>query len=260
MSNNIKVAILAAGFGNRAKKYFEETGQQEIPKGLIGDKKGVPILKKLLDKISVLGQIGTDLKVSLISNHKFFDQYQQWIAKNYPDQITIHDNQATTNEERRGALVDLADLFEKEQWWGEKIIVLPSDIHLESFDFIDFKNFCEKHSNGMVMVVREFEISEIAGQKGCAQIGNNNRIISFEEKPEKPKSKYGAVPIYYYSPVAQNALREYIKDKPLKDVDAPGNITKHFLSQGIPVYAYVITVDTQDVGTPDSIKKYLELE
>jgi len=245
-----KALILAGGFGIRLKRMSEN-----LPKGLIP-----------CGETTIIGRIIKDLqqtpgvhKTGLISNDKFYHQYQAWLKKEGLDsKIKLINNEVKLPEKRLGAIGDLLLALDTLSWWNNHILVLPSDT-LYSFRVNDLLRFFFKHQ-GMVTVVRKFkDKSEIANRLGCA-ILQGKRIVKFVEKPTNPPSFYGAIPFYVYPVNILPMIRKYQEED--QSLDTPGAIIPWLIRKEVPVYAFITDQPTLDIGKPEDLTKaktYLQL-
>lgn len=240
----INVIILAAGFGTRLKG-----AGLHIPKGLISYK-----------KTTILGKMVKDLlkadsfkKIILVSNSKFYPQYQKWVKENkLTKKVQIINNHVNEPEKRLGAIGDLIYAIDKMKL-RDDILVLPSDT-LYKFKIKDFLEFASKH-HGLSTAFRYVKNTNIIkGRFGCAEI-KENLVVSFEEKPAKPKGHYLAIPFYYYPKKSLRYLRMYKNDG--GSLDAPGSIISWFIENKIPVNGFITNNPTLDIGTPKELKQVI---
>lgn len=235
------VVILAAGFGTRLSK-----AGLNLPKGLIpyGDS-------------TILGELIEDLlstnsfkKIVIVSNNKFHNQYKKWLKKqNYAKKISLTNDKVDEPEKRLGAIGDLLFAIQKLKI-NSDVLVLPSDT-LYNFKIKQFTDFAKKQNcfSTAFRYVKDKNI--IKNRYGCAEV-KNDKVISFEEKPENPKGHYLAVPFYFYPKKTLRLLEKY-KDGG-GNLDAPGSIISWFIKQNIPVGGFITNGNTLDVGTSKELK------
>src|SRR5690554_4896461 len=95
----MKAIILVAGYATRLYPLTKDK-----PKALL-EVGGKPILEHILEKISAVDVID---EVFLVSNARFFDQFQQWVdSYSFHRPIRVFDDGTYTNETRLGAIGDL---------------------------------------------------------------------------------------------------------------------------------------------------------
>jgi glucose-1-phosphate thymidylyltransferase len=128
------------------------------------------------DIIVVTGGQNSGDFLRLLSNGKDFDLHR------------IH----YTYQEGEGGIADalrLAEPFVE----GEQICVVLGDNLIEN-NIIAAKQAFEKQAKGAHILLKEVPDPE---RFGCPEI-SNGRILSIEEKPKAPKSKYAVTGIYFY--------------------------------------------------------------
>ncbi len=241
----MKAIILAAGYGTRLGEFGEET-----PKGLITGSDGKTLLDRVLAEIFSLHEFPTAENVLVVSNNRFFDQYQDFLQKNYPAVELLNDG-SSTPEERLGALGDLALALNSKNWWNDDLLVLPSDTYFE-FKLSQLVRLA-KEKPGLVTIVRDLkDKSLIENRLGCAVL-RGTEIAEFVEKPTEAPSSYAAIPFYFYNADIVPKIKDYIAAG--GSTDTPGSIIPWFLQEGISVHALKIDSETLDVGTLPDVEK-----
>ena len=91
-------------------------------------------------------------------------------------------------------------------------------------------------------------------QMGVVELGEDNRVVGFVEKPAQPKTNWGAPPFYFYKKETLALIKQYLDEG--NNPDAPGHLIP-WLIERTPVYAYTFDVMTIDIGTP---KTYAEAQ
>ena len=81
------------------------------------------------------------------------------------------------------------------------------------------------------------------------QIDAQGKVISFEEKPEKPKSSLVAMCFYYFPKAALGLLDEYLKKS--KNTDKAGDYIR-WLSEEKGVYGFKFQGKWYDIGSVES--------
>ncbi len=230
--------LLAAGFGTRLGEFG-----QTIPKGLIVSRNTTLIERVIRDVQGIPDLVS---KRAVVSNERFAKLYSQWLQEHgYTDSFRFLSDGTTEPEKRKGALGDILFCLEELSWWDEDLLVLSTDTYYE-FSMKEFAQFA-KEKGSFATVVRDMgTIEQIRNRLGCAVL-EGDRIASFVEKPANPPSTYAAIPFYYYSKQALQALRSYAVSG--GNLDAPGNIIPWFIQQEIPVFAFKTEGTTIDVGT-----------
>jgi glucose-1-phosphate thymidylyltransferase len=175
----MKGVVLAGGKGSRLYPLTRVTNKHLLP---VYDRPMVyyPIQTLvdagIKDIIVVTGGQNSGDFLRLLSNGKDFDLHR------------IH----YTYQEGEGGIADalrLAEPFVE----GEKICVVLGDNIIEN-NIIEAAKSFEEQASGAHILLKEVPDPE---RFGCAEI-SDNRILSIEEKPKKPKSNHVVTGIYFY--------------------------------------------------------------
>ena len=104
--------------------------------------------------------------------------------------------------------------------------------------------------------MKQFDDMEMIKQLGVVLLDEENKILDFTEKPQKPKSNKAAFATYIYKKETVPMFEQYLKEgnKP----DAPGNFLA-WLYQRKPVYAYVMNGECYDIGTHKAYEEVQEI-
>ena len=179
--------ILAAGYATRMYPLTEN-----FPKPLlkVGDN---TIIDWLIDDMESTGKVS---KYVVVSNHKFIDKFQKWHSESkLKDKIVILDDGSTENDNRLGAVKDIAFVI-NELSIEDDLMVLAGDNLLEFSlqKFVDY--FYEKQAT---CVMRYFEEDVARLRKtGVATVDENDKITKMVEKPQEPESNWAIPPFYIY--------------------------------------------------------------
>lgn len=234
----MKALILAAGYATRLYPLTENTPKALLPV------KGITILDYILEKVEKIKDVD---EIIIISNEKFYNNFVEW-SKTYKGKLPIDiiNDHTTSNETRLGAIGDI-NLAIKERDINEDIIVLASDNYF-SFDLNKSLNYYKEKDSDVI--IGTFASEEVLRQKkyGVAEIDSFNRVIGFEEKPEKPKTNIIIHAIYLYKKETLPLFNQYLDEGNNKD--SPGNFPSWLYTKK-PVYCHIATGDCIDIGTLD---------
>ena len=241
----MKCIILAAGYATRLYPLTKNK-----PKPLL-DVAGKPILEHILEKVSKVTDIN---EVFIVTNDRFYPCFIEW-KKGYrfPDKIHIVNDGTTTNENRLGAIADLQYTVDK-MGIDDEIMVLAGD-NLFDFELYDFVEFYRRKPADCISV---HEINDVERLKrtGVVEVDRKWKVVSFEEKPENPKTNLAVPPFYIYKKETLPLISEYLKEG--NNPDAPGNFIPWLIKKK-DVYAFKFEGERYDIGTPESYETVIRL-
>lgn len=234
----MKCLILAAGYATRLYPLTEN-----FPKPLL-DVGGKTLLDWLVDDLNTSGAID---EFVVISNHKFARIFEEWAAKK-KFRVTVVDDGTDTNETRLGAVRDIEFAINR-QGLDTDMTVIAGDNVLD-FSLTKFLDYCVEKKASCVM--RYFEPdAKTLSKRGVLEL-DGDRVISMEEKPEKPKTQWCCPPFYYYTRKDAKRIGDALEDG--CGYDAPGSFIA-WLCRKSPVYAMEMPGSRYDVGNLESYTK-----
>lgn len=199
---------------------------------------GRPVLDWIFDKVR---EVELD-DVHLVTNTRFAGQFEEWAADKG---VIVHDDGTTSNDDRLGALGDIALVLDEAGWDGEDVLIVAGD-NLFDYSLRDFVDFwAGKAPGASAVAVYEHPTRELLSQYGIVELDTDDRIESFVEKPEKPPSNLASTATYLYDRAHLALLRAYLADG--ESPDAPGNFIA-WLHSRAPVYGYRFSGEWLDIG------------
>lgn len=240
----MKSVILAAGYATRLYPLTEN-----FPKPLLKVGKQ-SILDRLIDDIDDLPELNEHI---VISNHKFIQHFEEWKnSRKFIHKVTILDDGSTANENRLGAVKDIAFAIEKCEI-NEEIIVLAGD-NLLDFSLKNFAGYQKTKQTACIMRHYESELKKLQ-KTGVATVDENGKVLEMQEKPEEPKSNWAVPPFYIYTKDDLKYITSAVNEGKC-GVDAPGDFIAWFCGQR-PVHAWEMTGHRHDIG---DLKSYEEAQ
>ncbi len=239
--------ILAGGFGVRTQGILHNK-----PKSLIKTADGRTILDHVLADLLKEKRI---THITLVSNAKYFDLIKNHVCSRYPHrEIKVLNDGKSDPPDRLGALGDLAFAFRNVPE-TPSYFVLPSDTtYWKSFTLKSFLDYASVQGNVFVTVARDVKDPEIIKNRfGCLSMNDDNRVISFVEKPSTPMSTFAASPFYIYRKPHKKLLEAYLLSN--GPADSPGFFIPFLLAHRKKVKAFVTTNNIIDAGTPNDIER-----
>ncbi len=237
MSLFMKAIILAAGYATRLYPLTEKTAK---PLLLV---KGQPIIDYTLEKLENCVQIS---EVFVVTNDKFFNDFVLWQqSKKSKKKITVINDKTKENGTRLGAIGDIDHVIQTQHAYDD-LLVIAGD-NLFSFEIEEFLKYYDQKQTTLVALFDTKDKKTIAARLGCVEIDKFQRVVAFEEKPEKPKTTLAATACYIFPHEDLHFIREAISQR---HFDRPGDLIK-FISAQKPVYGYLFSGYWYDVGTPE---------
>jgi len=233
----MKCVILCAGYATRLYPLTLNT-----PKPLL-DVRGKPVINYLIEGILRIKDID---EIFVATNDKFYNNFVSWKDKFYPAQrIHIVNDKTKNNEDRLGGLGDLKLVLDEERI-SDDLFVLAGD-NFFNFDLNKFLGFFREKKRNTIGLYNLKDISK-AKEFGILELDRDNRIISFEEKPQKPKSTLISTALYLFTKEELKKIQEYMKTSSPKE--GPGYLIPYFLKSQ-DVYGYVFDGEWYDIGTKE---------
>ena len=243
----MKCLILAAGYATRLYPLTENFPKPLLKVGGSVDETGAPVPEKtildwLIEDIHTGGQVD---EYVVISNHKFAHHFREW-AEHHPLPITVVDDGTSSNETRLGAVCDIQFAVDK-LGIRDDCLVIAGDNVLD-FSLCSFIRYAQEKGTSCNM--RYWEDDEKKLRKaGVAEVGENDLLISLEEKPEHPKSHWCTPPFYLYRAEDVLRIRDAIADG--CGTDAPGSLVA-WMCRHSPMHSMVMPGSRYDIGNLES--------
>ena len=237
----MKCVILCAGYATRLYPLTLNT-----PKPLL-EVKGKPLLNYMVDNALNVGVVD---EIFIVTNNKFYEHFLKWKDDFYPDEnIAIVNDETKSNEDRLGGLGDLKLVLNTEEIEDDLLLLLGDNL----FDFdlgkiVQFFNDKKKNVIGLY----DLKDFENASNFGVLETDESGRIISFEEKPEEPKSTLISTGIYVYSKDELSKIYDYMKTG--KPKEGPGYLIPYFM-QSQDVYGFVLDGKWHDIGSKETYEE-----
>ena len=105
---------------------------------------GRPMLDYLLDRIREVEDVE---EIHVVTNSRFAPTFRDWA----PADVTVHDDGTTSNEDRLGAIGDLAFTIERAGLEGEDLLVVAGD-NLVGYSLPEFVGFWREKGGSAIAV------------------------------------------------------------------------------------------------------------
>jgi glucose-1-phosphate thymidylyltransferase len=226
----VKALILAAGYATRLRPLTDDRPKMLLP---LAER---PMLDYLVDRIREVPEVE---QIHLVTNARFAGAFRDWA----PADVVVHDDGTTSNEDRLGAIGDIAFAIREGGLEGEDMLIVAGD-NLIGYSLADFVDFW-RAKGGSAIAVREIDDRSLLTQYGVVELDGDDRVVGLEEKPAEPRSHLAATASYLYLGAHLALLPRYLEEG--NPPDAPGNLMV-WLYPREPVYGYRAAGEWHDIG------------
>jgi len=241
----MKGLVLAAGYGTRL---YPLTKNQ--PKPLL-EVAGISILDHIVQKMERVDAMD---EVIIVTNEKFSGHFEEWAKEaDYSKKLTVVNDGTTTNDNRLGAIGDIQFVIDDLDL-DDDLMVLAGD-NLFDFELSAFAEYFEEVGTDTITAYAEENEAQLK-RAGVVELDENSRVLSFEEKPEEPKSKFAVPAFYLYKKEILPEFKHYLDEG--YDADAPGHFIPYLIGKK-PVHAFQFEGERYDIGTVESYERVQEI-
>lgn len=194
----------------------------------------------ILDRIREVDDVG---EVHVVTNAKFAPAFRAWA----PAGVVVHDDGTTSEDDRLGAIGDIAfvDLA------GDDLLVIAGD-NLFDFSLRDFVAFWRAKGRASAVALYDVGERELARKYGIVELGEDDRVVGFLEKPEEPPSTLAATATYVFHRDHVGLVRRYLDEG--NSPDQPGRFVA-WLQAREPVYGYRFDGEWLDIGDRGQLRE-----
>jgi glucose-1-phosphate thymidylyltransferase len=239
----MKNIVLAAGYATRLYPVTENYPKPLLAVGT------TTILDRLIRDIDAIDAIEEHI---VVTNHKFIPHFQDWAKKSsYNKPVSVLDDGSTENDNRLGAVRDLALAIELSRLHGDNLLVVAAD-NLLNFSFSGFVNYFFEKQTSLIMTYHESSL-EALQRTGVIVADENGRVLEMAEKPHNPKSNQAVPPFYIYKKEDIQYINRCIEAGCKSD--APGNLVQAMLEKTV-FHAWQMPGERVDIGTLEAYNTY----
>jgi glucose-1-phosphate thymidylyltransferase len=238
----MKAIILAAGYATRLSPLTDTVAKPLLPVG------GRPMIEEICDNLDDVAEVD---ELHVVTNSRFAGPFEAWAAgRSGRLEPVVHDDGTSSNEDRLGAIGDIRFTIEEAGLAREHLLVVAGD-NLFEFSLTDFVGFWHElaQPSSAVAVYRCGSL-ELASRYGVVEVDEDERIVSFEEKPEHPRSDLCATATYLYHRDHAALIGDYLAAG--NSPDQPGNLVR-WLQERVPVFGHAFGGVWQDIGDADQL-------
>ncbi len=236
----MKSIILAAGYGTRLYPLTKDRAKPLL------SIRGKPIIEYIARKIEHIDQVD---EIFIVSNHKFYDQFKEWLD-NFVCNVPIHliDDGSTNPQNRLGAIKDLALVFDKYQIDDDLLIAGGDNIF--SFSLKQFIDEAKARNTHTYIGLFNLNGRLKAKKYGMVALDKEGKVSAFYEKPDKLNgAKLVSMCLYYVPKEKVNWINTYIDQG--HSLDQIGTYFQWLIDKD-SVYGHVFDGEWFDIGDIDS--------
>ena len=234
----MKAIILAGGYATRLRPLTDDLSKCLLPVG------GRPMLDWILDRVEQVEEID---EVHVVTNQRFAQDFEHWAM--FKPGVTVHDDGTTSNEDRLGAIGDVAFTLEQAGIVDDDVIVIAGD-NLFDYDLQSYVDFWRGKGVASAVAIRDVGDLRLASQYGVVALDDDDRVIEFVEKPEHPTSTLCATATYIYHREHLPLVGRYLAEG--NPPDQSGSFFE-WLRAREPVYGYWFTGVWLDIGDKEQL-------
>lgn len=239
--------ILAGGFATRLWPLTERRAKPLLPVA------GIPLLTTLVK------QIPETMPITVSTNATFADDFRQWKKTVGKRDVRIVIEDAGHEDQKLGALGAVAQWITEEKI-DDDILLLAGDNYVGCSMATFLAQFrgnplVAGHDIGDLDAAKAFGTIVLQASPPSPTgggVGGEGRVLSFEEKPQHPKSTVVSTGWWVLPKSVLPILIEYAKKHP----DNVGGIFEELLRQSKPVECFVFKELWKDIG---SFESYMSL-
>lgn len=243
---SMDILILGAGYATRL---YPLTLNQPKPLLPVGGKR---MLEHVLDNMVGVGDVEN---IIVVTNAKFTPHFEKWAEgyhqHHYPEAtFKVLNDHSTDDSNKLGAIGDIHFVLKKENLKNDLIVVAGDNLFDQSL--APFGAFCQKKNAPVLGVYDVGSVDIIRNKYGCITSDAQGCITSFEEKPEKPKSTFVGIALYYYPASTLPLIEQYIAEG--NNPDQPGRLIQ-WLYPRTPVYTWSVPGQWFDIGSKETLEE-----
>jgi glucose-1-phosphate thymidylyltransferase len=238
--------LLCAGFGTRMYPLTQDRPKSLLPVA------GRPALDYLINQLLPLEGLSA---VHVVTNGRFHDQFKQWVQQSKPRfkekgiALQLHDDGVRSNDERLGANGDLAFVLNRVGIPDRALLAAGDNILAFDLEPI-WDSFRASGRNTVIALVEKDR--ENLQRTGVLELGPDERVVGFHEKPADPPSQWFCPPLYFLNREALERARPFLAQP--EQPDAMGHLIDYLIDK-VPIYAYKVSGARLDIGSLDSYRE-----
>jgi glucose-1-phosphate thymidylyltransferase len=238
----VKAIVLAAGYATRLYPLTLDNPKPLLEVG------GRPILGRLLGQLAEIEELD---HVFVVTNAKFADRFREF-AETWagPPDISIVDDGTTSDEDKLGAIGDLALVIQQGELDDDLLVAAGDSIFSEA----GLGGFARSALNRNAPVIAVSDLGDLEAIKGYSAITTDadGRIVAFEEKPAEPRSTLAGIALYFYPRSTLSLIDRYLAEG--NNPDQPGRLVE-WMYERTPFYVWRVPGRWYDIGSPETLEQ-----
>ncbi len=246
--------LLCAGYGTRMGALTAETPKPLLPVA------GKPVLDYLLEQLLELSDLQS---VHVVANARYAGRFVAWADRwrrrlrrrgHSELAIEVHDDGTRGNDQRLGAVGDLAFLLARLDAFPDGALVAAGD-NILRFSLAPLWRAFRASGNSQVLALRE-EDPEKLRRTGVLELGPGGRVVRLHEKPAAPPSHWACPSVYCLSGPALRQVGPYLAaGRPRDEI---GRFVADLVARR-SVYAVETEGKRLHVGSPEAYRRAQEV-
>ena len=232
----MKAVVLAGGYATRLWPITKQRPKMFLPVG-----EGT-VIDTIFEDLEADDRVS---EVFVSTNEYFADEFEAYLSESRFEKPTLSVEETRAEDEKFGVVGAIAQLIDRENV-DDDLLVVAGD-NLISFDLSDFTDFFYE-KEAPVLAAYDVGSRERAKAYGLVEL-DGDEVISFQEKPEDPKSTLVSIACYAYPQDVLPLFEEYLQGD--NNPDEPGWFVQ-WLQGRRGVYAFSFDDAWFDIGTPQS--------
>lgn len=228
--------VLAGGYATRLWPITRHRPKMFLP---IGES---TVIDRIFEELEADDRID---RVFVSTNERFAADFREFLAERSYTKPTLSIEESTAEDEKLGVVGALAQLVEREAISSDTLVIAGDN--LLSFSVGEFLDVFQEN-NAPTIAAYDVESTERASQYGVLDI-EDNIVVDFEEKPDRPESTRVSIACYGLPARALSLLEEYLSAD--NNPDEPGWFIQWLVNRET-VYAFSFEDAWFDIGTPES--------
>jgi glucose-1-phosphate thymidylyltransferase len=233
----MKALVLAAGYATRLYPLTLDK-----PKALL-EVGGRPMLDRVLERLQTMGVDET----IVVTNAKFTPHFEEWARGK--EGVTIVNDGTTSNDDRLGAIGDIAFVLDELQL-DDDLVVVAGD-NLFGDDISGFGAFGQE-VDAPVLAVHDVGDLASMSEYNQVEVDPEGRVLFMEEKPAQARTTLAGVALYFYPRRALPLIRQYLDEG--NNPDQPGRLPE-WLYHRTPVYTWRFPGEWYDIGSAETLQE-----